>query len=297
MGGGIDSAIEHIPQLEAEEQRRLAHDTTLGPWTAAPRLGGSRGADRVRSRTGPLCAGSVALRGAGPAQKGPVAVLVPIRRRGGMTREYLEVRRIFNGFYWRGQDPRDGGLFADYGHMAIAYGGAGSGFAGASAVNRLGWSTQVPARARVAVVGRAPEARHSAIRFVSRSNAHRRDLTWAEVTLLEGIRSVALAEPAFIDWEQEDDQERKEVQGPLQDAVDRTTPRLVFHGHWHQTNHEDIRDGDTEVFGLNRDGHAGCIAVLDLAGDGPWSGLVALGGGGKGAGAEPGGIDEVVHSS
>ena len=46
-----------------------------------------------------------------------------------------------------------------------------------------------------------------------------------------------------------------------------------------------------------RDGHAGCIADLDLAGDGPWSGLAAPGGGGKGAGAEPGGTAEVVHSS
>lgn len=122
-----------------------------------------------------------------------------------MTREYLEVRRIFNGFYWRGQDPRDGGLFTDYGHIAIAYGGPGSGFAGASAVNRLGWSTQVPARTRIAVVGRAPEARHSSLGFVSRANALRRELTWAEVTLLEAVRSVELIEPAFIDWEQDFD--------------------------------------------------------------------------------------------
>lgn len=58
--------------------------------------------------------------------------------------------------------------------------------------------------------------------------------------------------------------ECKEVRGLLQDAVERTEPEVVFHGHWHQTNHEHIRDGDTEVFGLNRDGRAGCIAVLGL---------------------------------
>lgn len=122
-----------------------------------------------------------------------------------MTREYLEIRRVFNGFYWRGQNPREAGTFPDYGHIAIAYGGPGSGFAGASAVNRLGWSTQVPAKVRIAVVGRAPEARHGSIVFVSRANAVRRELTWAEVTLLEAVRSVELAEPAFIDWEEDFD--------------------------------------------------------------------------------------------
>ena len=122
-----------------------------------------------------------------------------------MIREYVEIRRVFNGFYWRGRNPREGGTFPDYGHIAIAYGGPGSGFAGASAVNRLGWSTQVPAKVRVAVVGRAPEARHGSIVFVSRANAARRELTWAEVTLLEAVRSAELAEPAFIDWEEDFD--------------------------------------------------------------------------------------------
>ncbi|MCY3954201.1 MAG: metallophosphoesterase [bacterium] len=58
--------------------------------------------------------------------------------------------------------------------------------------------------------------------------------------------------------------ECKEVRHLLRDAVERTAPGLVFHGHWHQSNHEHVRGGVTEVFGLNRDGNAGCIAVLDL---------------------------------
>lgn len=58
--------------------------------------------------------------------------------------------------------------------------------------------------------------------------------------------------------------ECKDVRILLEDAVGQTGPRLVFHGHWHQTNHEHIRDGDTEVFGLNRDGRAGNVAILDL---------------------------------
>ena len=53
----------------------------------------------------------------------------------------------------------------------------------------------------------------------------------------------------------------------LRAAVDRTKPRLVFHGHWHQRNHEHLRGGATEVFGL-ADGAASwsnCAAVLDTA--------------------------------
>ena len=60
--------------------------------------------------------------------------------------------------------------------------------------------------------------------------------------------------------------ECRDVRRLLRDAVERTEPGLVLHGHWHQSNHDHIRDGDTEVFGLNRDGSAGCIAVLDLDG-------------------------------
>ena len=58
--------------------------------------------------------------------------------------------------------------------------------------------------------------------------------------------------------------ECKTVQDLLQTAVEETKPQLVFHGHWHERNHEHIGDGNTEVFGLNRDGTAGCIAILDL---------------------------------
>ena len=50
----------------------------------------------------------------------------------------------------------------------------------------------------------------------------------------------------------------------LQTAVEGTEPHLVFHGHWHQRNHEHIGDHNTEVFGLDRDGRAGCIAIVDL---------------------------------
>ncbi|MCY3924374.1 MAG: metallophosphoesterase [bacterium] len=59
--------------------------------------------------------------------------------------------------------------------------------------------------------------------------------------------------------------ECREVRGLLQDAVERTRPQVVCHGHWHQTNYAHIGDVPTEVFGLNRDGKAGSAAVLDFS--------------------------------
>lgn len=111
-----------------------------------------------------------------------------------MTNEYVEVERIFKGLYWRGPPPRPHGPVLPEAHIAFAYAGPGAGFADASAVNRLGWTAQRPVKNWVAVVGRAPEARSPSLRFVSRHNTLRRTLTWAEVTLIEGVRSAHLAE-------------------------------------------------------------------------------------------------------
>ena len=55
-----------------------------------------------------------------------------------------------------------------------------------------------------------------------------------------------------------------EVQDLRQDAVVGTEPRMVFHGHWHQRNHERLRGLDTEMFGLANDGRDGHMAILDL---------------------------------
>jgi hypothetical protein len=62
--------------------------------------------------------------------------------------------------------------------------------------------------------------------------------------------------------------ERAHLLAVADGAVEGTEPGVVFQGHWHQTNHEQIRDGTTEVFGLNRDGRTGCMAVLNLDGAG-----------------------------
>ena len=61
--------------------------------------------------------------------------------------------------------------------------------------------------------------------------------------------------------------EAADVRRLLRAAVDRTEPRLVFHGHWHQRNHARIRGGGAEVFGLadGAEAWADCAAVLHTA--------------------------------
>lgn len=53
----------------------------------------------------------------------------------------------------------------------------------------------------------------------------------------------------------------------LADAVERTQPRIVLHGHWHQANREHINP-HTEVIGLANDGRADHMALLAV-GDPP----------------------------
>ena len=54
------------------------------------------------------------------------------------------------------------------------------------------------------------------------------------------------------------------VRALLRSVVDRTVPRLVFHGHWHYANREHLADTGADVIGLDADGWPGCAAVLDL---------------------------------
>ena len=58
--------------------------------------------------------------------------------------------------------------------------------------------------------------------------------------------------------------EADDVRRLLRAAVDRTEPRLVFHGHWHHQNRDRIADRPGDVFGLANDGRPGYLAVLSL---------------------------------
>ncbi len=71
--------------------------------------------------------------------------------------------------------------------------GLGAGLTGINIVNKVGWSTQVPVRYWIAVVGRPPQHPEVEVLFVGRSNQLRRNLTIWEVSLLEAVR-------CFDDW-------------------------------------------------------------------------------------------------
>lgn len=82
------------------------------------------------------------------------------------------------------------------GWMAIAAAGAGAGYGGYSALWRCGWTTQIPARARVVTVAGAPLLELEGLRYGAASeNRRRQELTWAETTLLEALLHADLIEP------------------------------------------------------------------------------------------------------
>ncbi len=66
--------------------------------------------------------------------------------------------------------------------------GPGAGFTGPDVINRIGWSTQVPPRLWIAVVGRPPLCPDSGAVFVGRSNTRRLGLGVWEASLLEAVR-------------------------------------------------------------------------------------------------------------
>ncbi len=63
--------------------------------------------------------------------------------------------------------------------------GKGAGLAPPNAMNAFGWSTQVPPKLNIVVVGRPPRPPDCTVRYWQRSNHHRQQLTPSEVTLLE----------------------------------------------------------------------------------------------------------------
>lgn len=98
------------------------------------------------------------------------------------------IERVRQGLYWKKPPATPFGTARpDPTDAAFAAAGPGAGLAGASAANALSWSTQVPRRPIVVVVGRPPKGLRG-VQFISRSNPHRIDLNQLEVTLLEAVR-------------------------------------------------------------------------------------------------------------
>ena len=112
-----------------------------------------------------------------------------------LTADEATVERVAHGCYIRTGDLP----FWDFELAAMEYAGPGSGYAKRTALRELGWVWQAPCKAQIAVVGRAPRIAIRGCRFVSRANRARLALNWAEITLLEAIRSGAFLE---FTWEQ-----------------------------------------------------------------------------------------------
>lgn len=113
-----------------------------------------------------------------------------------MTARGEVVERVVKGVYWRrGAAERSALAAARKDFLAMAFVGAGSGFAGPTAVCRAGWAWQAAAQDMIGVVGHCPAPVYPGVRFVSRRNESRKQLTWAEVTVVEAVRSSRLAQP------------------------------------------------------------------------------------------------------
>ena len=78
--------------------------------------------------------------------------------------------------------------------------GPGAGFAPPNAMNNLGWSTQVPGKTNIVVVGRPPKPPTVTVRYWQRSNRERAKLTPTEVTLLEAVNGFdTFSEKSWMD--------------------------------------------------------------------------------------------------
>lgn len=117
------------------------------------------------------------------------------------------IGRAARGLYWRQPPPADD----LYGHRPLItetvmplLAPPGSSYADVSALNRLGWSSQIPYRTTFAVPYRnrtPPTLPRSGppFRYAERSNKRRRQLNWNEANILEAAAHANRAD--FHDWE------------------------------------------------------------------------------------------------
>lgn len=111
-----------------------------------------------------------------------------------------EVERLVKGLFWR-KDP-ESELFPlrDEMRTALFQAGPGGGMERNSALHKVGWTTQIPAKLRVCVLGRSkPTPVDTCVEFFCRSNVRRAELTHAEVTMIEAVRHFFWAEESWDD--------------------------------------------------------------------------------------------------
>ena len=105
------------------------------------------------------------------------------------------VQRQMRGFYaktWHAEDPTF--RFASKTYGALKLSGLGGGGTRGFALHRAGWTNQIPCRYDFVTLGRIPTSPWRHVRFHRRSNDERAALTWAEVTVMEAIRSFGWVE-------------------------------------------------------------------------------------------------------
>ena len=112
------------------------------------------------------------------------------------------VVRVARGFYckrWHESWPAEHRLdFVDPHLGALRFAGARAGPADWQALNLVGWTAQHPWRNDFGCVGRPPRSPWRHTQFVQRHNGRRRELSWAEVTLLEALR---MFDHSDLDWD------------------------------------------------------------------------------------------------
>ncbi len=118
------------------------------------------------------------------------------------------VQRLAPGFFLRQHDDGTELPCRSQVQTAFAHAGAGSGLAGYTAVNKVGWTTQIPVPTQVCVLGRRLTPIDACIVYLTRHNPMRVLLTWAEVSMLEAVSHFELAE---IGWAEALRKVREEV--------------------------------------------------------------------------------------
>jgi len=99
------------------------------------------------------------------------------------------VVKVAHDLYWRGwpEGHERFSLRPNYGVGALLLAGAGAGFADWTALNKLRWTTQLPCKVLVSVLGTPPKPPHPTVVYRSNKNQRRADLNWTEVTILEAV--------------------------------------------------------------------------------------------------------------
>ena len=120
---------------------------------------------------------------------GPRAAVYPLLSRLAADPDH-PVQREQKGLYtkmWSDREPRRRRI-SDRVRGAFKLAGEGGGGASLFALNRFGWSWQIPSRYDFAVLGKPPTSPWPKIVFLQRSNQRRRSLRVGEVSLMEAIR-------------------------------------------------------------------------------------------------------------